>query len=66
MHLYVQEQQKQGSYKPSLILKDGVYDSFDDIFERYIAPCNARMESAANYKKFQTGSLEAIEKSLRD
>ena len=28
------------------------YESFDEIFERYLAPCNALMESVANNKKF--------------
>ena len=42
------------------------YDSFDEIYERYIAPCNNIMEAVANHKKFYKGTMEQLESQLKE
>ena len=52
--------------KPTLIMSNQKYDSFDEIYERYIAPCNNIMEAVANHKKFHKGSMEQLESQLKE
>ena len=42
------------------------YESFDEIFENYITPCNLHMEAAANNKKFYNIKMDQLEKKLRE
>lgn len=42
------------------------YDSFDEIYERYIVPCNSVMEAAANHKKFSHDNIVTMEKKIRE
>lgn len=42
------------------------FESFDEIFERYIVPCNLLMEAVANNKKFINGTMEQLETRLKD
>lgn len=42
------------------------YESFDEIYERYIAPCNNHMEAVQNNKKFSKESMEDNEKKLKE
>ncbi|CAD8043009.1 unnamed protein product [Paramecium primaurelia] len=65
-HLYVQEQKTAQSYKPQLFLNGKTYESFDEIFENYITPCNLHMEAAANNKKFYNIKMDQLEKKLRE
>lgn len=65
-HLLVKEEQRQDQYKPKLILNGNEYESFDEIFERYLAPCNALMESVGNNQKFTKHSMEELEKKLKE
>lgn len=42
------------------------YESFDEIYESYITPCNLHMEAVVNNKKFHHGSMEQLERKLRE
>ncbi|CAK75280.1 unnamed protein product (macronuclear) [Paramecium tetraurelia] len=65
-HLYVQELKTAQSYKPQLVLNGKNYESFDEIYESYITPCNLHMEAVVNNKKFHHGSMEQLERKLRE
>jgi transcription elongation factor SPT6 len=66
VHLIVKEEHRQDNFKPKLIMNKDEYESFDEIFERYIAPCNNHMEAIANNKKFTKDRMEDNEKRLKD
>ena len=56
-HLLVREEVQQHNIRPKLLMNKEEYDSFDEIYERYIVPCNSVMEAAANHKKFSHENL---------
>ena len=66
VHLLVKEEHRFDNFKPKLIVGKEEYESFDEIYERYIVPCNNHMEAAANNKKFSSNKIEIVEKSLKD
>ena len=42
------------------------FESYDEIYERYIVPCNVHMEAVTNNKKFSHESVEQMEKRLKE
>ena len=58
VHLQIKEEHRQDNYKPKLLLGKDEFESFDEIYERYIVPCNNHMEAAANNNKFSHESIE--------
>ncbi|CAK85170.1 unnamed protein product (macronuclear) [Paramecium tetraurelia] len=66
VHLYVQELKSAQSYKPQLVLNGKTYESFNEIFENYITPCNLHMEAAINNKKFYNMKMEQVEQKLKE
>ncbi|CAD8061008.1 unnamed protein product [Paramecium sonneborni] len=65
-HLYVQELKSAQSYRPQLVLNGKTYESFDEIYENYITPCNLHMEAVVNNKKFYNFKMDQLEKKLRE
>ena len=67
VHLLVQEVHRADNYKPKLMLNREEFESFDEIYERYIVPCNNHMEAIANNKKFSAKeTIEQVEKRLKE
>jgi transcription elongation factor SPT6 len=62
----VKEEHRHDNFKPKLLVGKEEYESFDEIYERYIVPCNNHMEAAANNKKFVQERIEQVEKRLRE
>ena len=50
---------------PKYKLNTDIYESLDEIIERYIIPCNNLMESVSNHKKFLTDPIDAIKDRLK-
>lgn len=66
VHLLVKEEYLKDYFKPKLLLGKDEYETFDEIYERYIVPCNNHMEAVANNKKFSSEKIEVVEKRLKD
>jgi transcription elongation factor SPT6 len=66
VHLQVKEEQRPNTYQPKLLLGKDEYESFDEIYERYIVPCNNHIETVTNNKKFSHESIEHMEKRLKE
>ena len=49
-----------------MFLNGQKYESFDEIYERYIVPCNLHMEAIVQNKKFLNGTMETLEAKLRE
>lgn len=66
VHLQVREEHRQDNYKPKLVLGKDEFENFDEVYERYLVPCNNHMEAVTNNKKFSQENMDVMEKRLKE